>query len=248
MGLLKSAEFRQYILRKLGHDVINVEISEPQLDDAIDEAIKTYTEQHYDATSIGYIPLEVSAGVDRYTLAENVETVLEVLNKEGESSAFGSIIDEPLLWPRPFGYYAGSTCASSLAGHDLVNTEVFRQRYQMWEDQYSHPIVFEFSQITKEIYFPEAPENDGIRILKVYIGTAIDSEGNIHDSLWLKKYAVALAKFQWGHNISKYEGYQLPGGVSMNGEAIKSDAKEEIETLLEQLRDQYSFPPDPTFA
>jgi hypothetical protein len=73
-------------------------------------------------------------------------------------------------------------------------------------------------------------------------------ENVIQDSLWLKKYAVALAKYQWGWNISKYTGAQLPGGVELNGESIMGEGKEEIEKLMLELEEKYSEPPDPVFA
>ncbi len=87
MGTIKIPELKQYIYRKLGHPVINVEVDETQLEDAIDEALKTFIESHYDACEIGYVELEVQAGVKEYTLPESVQDVLEVLNIEGESSS-----------------------------------------------------------------------------------------------------------------------------------------------------------------
>lgn len=246
MGLLKNKDLVQYILRKLGHPVIRVEIAEEQLEDVIDEAIKTYTEQHLDACEIGYINQQVVAGQSEYTLGESVQDVLDCLNIEGQNSSLFPWADEPLLLPYPYvgyGYNVGF-CGY----YDVVDIEVWRQRYALWEDITTNPIPFEFNQVSKKLYFPDAPDNDGIRVLKIW-QTAVDlTAGLVHDSLWLKKYAVALAKFQWGHNISKYTGAQLPGGVEINGEAIKGDAKEELEKLLIELEEKYSEPPDPVFA
>ena len=47
----------------------------------------------------------------------------------------------------------------------------------------------------------------------------------------LKRYATSLIKRQWGANLSKFNGVQLLGGVEMNGEAIYTQAQEEIERL-----------------
>ena len=46
--------------------------------------------------------------------------------------------------------------------------------------------------------------------------------------MFLKNYATALVKEQWGMNLSKFEGVQLPGGVTLNGRAILEDARAEI--------------------
>ena len=55
------------------------------------------------------------------------------------------------------------------------------------------------------------------------------------NDIWLKKYAAALVKRQWGLNLSKFQGIQLAGGVSLNGDAIYQEAKNDIQVLEEQL-------------
>jgi hypothetical protein len=243
MAQIKIPELKQYIYRKLGHPVINVEVDETQLEDVIDEALKTFIESHYDACEIGYVELEVQAGVKEYTLPESVQDVLEVLNIEGESSSSFFFGDEPILINRqnvmnvPCGY------------QDVVSVEVYRQRLALIEDQFKVWILFEFNQISKKISFPEAPESNGIRVLKV-AQAAVDTNdtGLVLDSLWLKNYAVALARIQWGVNLGKYSGAQLPGGVEINAADIAAQGEAERERLILELEEKYSLPPDPVFA
>ena len=40
---------------------------------------------------------------------------------------------------------------------------------------------------------------------------------DIFDDIYLKRYATALIKRQWGANLSKFEGVQMLGGVTLNG-------------------------------
>jgi len=250
MGTIKQPELKQYIYRKLGHPVINVELDETQLEDCIDEALKTFIEAHYDASEIGYHPLEVQKGVSDYTLPEGIQDVMECLNIEGQSGPGFQSIDpgDPFVWPwatSPYGY--GTMCGY----WDVVSVEVWRQRWALWEDVMFMPIYYEFNQISKKISFPDAPEQDGIRYLKVaQTATAVgDDNGDlVLDSLWLKKYAVALARIQWSVNVGKYEGAQLPGGVSINWQAIGERGDADKETLLTELEEKYSLPPDPVFA
>ena len=54
---------------------------------------------------------------------------------------------------------------------------------------------------------------------------------------WLKEYVVSLAKYQWGLNLSKYQNVQLPGGITMNGDQIKQEARQE----LQQMRDRFAM-------
>ena len=59
---------------------------------------------------------------------------------------------------------------------------------------------------------------------------------------WLGMYTTALIKRQWGSNLSKFSGLQLPGGVSFNGDKIYNDANAEIEALEKEMMSSYSLP------
>jgi hypothetical protein len=59
----------------------------------------------------------------------------------------------------------------------------------------------------------------------------------------LKKLATAYIKKQWGANMSKFAGMQLPGGITMNGVQIFQDAVAEIKELEEEIRTTFQEPP-----
>ena len=61
--------------------------------------------------------------------------------------------------------------------------------------------------------------------------------------MFLKKYATALFKRQWGLNLIKFEGMTLPGGVTVNGRQIYDDAVQDIEKLEEKVRLEHEMPP-----
>ena len=59
---------------------------------------------------------------------------------------------------------------------------------------------------------------------------------------WLKRYATALIKRQWGNNLKKFEGMQMPGGLTFNGQNIYNEAVEEIGRLEQEMISSYSLP------
>ena len=65
----------------------------------------------------------------------------------------------------------------------------------------------------------------------------------VYDDMWLKKYATALIKRQWGENMKKFGGIQLPGGVTLNGGEIFQEAVQEINTIEEEMQVRYELPP-----
>ena len=62
-----------------------------------------------------------------------------------------------------------------------------------------------------------------------------ETYSQVYGDWWLRKYTTALIKKQWGQNLSKFEGMQLPGGVTFNGQQILADANEEIAKLEEEV-------------
>ena len=65
----------------------------------------------------------------------------------------------------------------------------------------------------------------------------------VYDDMWLKKYTTALIKRQWGENMKKFGGIQLPGGVTLNGDQIYGEAVQEIATIEEEMQIRYELPP-----
>ena len=62
--------------------------------------------------------------------------------------------------------------------------------------------------------------------------------------MWLKEYTTALIKQQWGANLIKFDGVQLPGGIVLNGRQIFDDATTDIDKLRETIRSEHEMPPD----
>ena len=81
-------------------------------------------------------------------------------------------------------------------------------------------------------------------IIECYRKTDPESYTDIFDDIYLKRYATALIKRQWGANLSKFNGVTMLGGVTMNGADIYSQATEEIERLEEQIQLSFETPID----
>lgn len=60
-------------------------------------------------------------------------------------------------------------------------------------------------------------------------------EQNVYNVRWVKDYATSLVKEVWGSILAKHQGMQLPGGVTVDGLRLIQEAREEIETLRDEL-------------
>ena len=117
-------------------------------------------------------------------------------------------------------------------------------------DFLSHLLVGEkplrFNQHQNRLYIDMDWTNDiaadEFIVIECYRKLDPDTFTDIYDDMYLKRYATALIKRQWGSNLSKFNGVAMLGGVTMNGENIYSQAIEEIQRLEEQIQLAYETP------
>ena len=119
-------------------------------------------------------------------------------------------------------------------------------------DYLSHILTGEvplrFNQHQNRLYLDMDWSNDvsvdDFIIIECYRKLDPDSYTDIYNDMYLKRYATALIKKQWGSNLSKFNGVQMLGGVTMNGADIYSQAIEEIQRLEEQIQLAFETPVD----
>ena len=71
-----------------------------------------------------------------------------------------------------------------------------------------------------------------------------DQFPDVYNDMFLKRYLTALLKRQWGINLKKFDGMELPGGVTLNGQQMYDEASEEIQRIEEEMQLKYENPPD----
>jgi hypothetical protein len=101
-----------------------------------------------------------------------------------------------------------------------------------------HPL-YRFNRLTNRLYIDENwVENivPGSYIL-VECYRALDpaTTPRVYNDSWLKHYVTALIKKQWATNLKKFNGLQLPGGVTIDGDRLYQEANEEIKELKEEI-------------
>jgi hypothetical protein len=52
---------------------------------------------------------------------------------------------------------------------------------------------------------------------------------------WFRKYVTSLFKRQWATNLKKFQGIQLPGGVTIDGDKLYAEAIAEIKELEDEM-------------
>ena len=136
---------------------------------------------------------------------------------------------------------------------DLSSTSILQ--YQMTMDQLDHiehiligETPLRFNQHQNRLYIDADWENDftadvDYLVVECYRKLDPTTYTDIYDDMFLKRYATALIKKQWGANLSKFSGVAMLGGVTMNGETLYTQGLEEQTTLENQMQEAFEISP-----
>jgi hypothetical protein len=98
---------------------------------------------------------------------------------------------------------------------------------------------FRFNRLNAQLYLDANWQTDFILgdyiIVQAYRAMDPTTWTKVYNEPWLKHYVSALFKKQWGTNLKKFSGIQLPGGVTLDGDKLYSEAIDEIEKLEQDL-------------
>jgi hypothetical protein len=93
-------------------------------------------------------------------------------------------------------------------------------------------------------YDPKYITKDRWLVIECYRALNPSDNNKIYNDSFLKRYVTAQIKKQWGQNLIKFNGVQLPGGVSLNGEKMYEDGKAEVADIEERMQSEYELPPN----
>ena len=131
-------------------------------------------------------------------------------------------------------------------GTDMKNWVFAQQHLRTIDDLFGGKPQFRFNQHLDRLYldidWDQDVDIDDIIILRAHEVLDVTSFTDGYNDEFLKKYLATLFKKQWGQNLMKFEGIQMPGGVTLNGRQLYDDAREELTLLNEELYTRYSGP------
>ena len=258
--------FKSYCLRALGFGVIDINVSDDQVDDRIDEALQYFAQYHYDGVEKMYLKYQITqddidraASNDTTTATDTVDSNITATFKEGKNfiPMPSSVVSVIQIFP-----FDDQTTNNMFDIryqlrlndlYDFSSTSIIHYQMTMQQlDFLSHILVGEkpirFNQHQNRLYldmdFSNDVDVDEFLIIECYRKIDPATYTDIFDDIYLKRYATALIKRQWGANLSKFQGVQLLGGVEMNGEAIYSQAQEELQKLEEDIQLAFETPID----
>lgn len=239
-------ELIDFCLRRLGEPVLEINVDVDQIEDKVDDAIQKYQEFHSDATIRTYLKHQITAAdvTNKYIpISSDIIFVSKVFPISTTFSTSGNLFDiRYQMFLNNMGDFI------NFAG-DLAYLYQMEQYLSMIDMQlHGHPQVT-FSRRQNRLYIFGDFEDEDLQegdylIAEIFQTIDPETHTSIYNDMFIKDYTTALIKQQWGANLSKFEGMQLPGGVTMNGRQIYEDATADIERLEEKLRNEQELPVD----
>lgn len=254
------SELITYCKRQLGEPVLQINIDDEQVNNVIDDTIQFFQENCYNGMERCYLTHEMNAD-DTARFAARVTTSNGTTDWE-EATNYLPIPDHIVGVSKVFGM-VGNSIRSNLFGieyqiflNDLyafgsldilnyfmtkqyletldmvLNNGSFQQfRYTMRRDRLYLDIDKDFLQEGQWLLI------EAHRLINPNDAT------EMYNDMFVKRYATALMKKQWGQNLIKYNNVQLPGGISLNGRQLYEDAIGEIATIESEVLSKYAIPP-----
>ena len=252
-----------YAFRRLGAPVVDVNVDYQQAVDRVNDALDYFSERHFDGVekhfyahkitaddrTNGYIDTAgITAGnAAGYTGAPSGDSIVSVVRVLPFGGNVVNMFD--VRYQMALHDYFGVNRAShygvsmGLAGYDSTKRFI-----NMVEQMFDPEKRIRFSKVSNRIYiemdWSEDTEVGDYLLIEAYSKLNPDTFTEIYNDRYLKEYVTALIKRQWGQNLSKFEGIQMPGGVSLRGAEMFQEASEEIQRIEEKMLLEYELPID----
>ena len=262
-----------YAKRQLGFPVLEINVADEQFSDLLDDAVQVYQERHYDGIMRMYLKYEITQDdVDRgrargggTSLGISTTTTTSTV---GLSTTFDLEENNNYIQMPPSVIGVNNIFK---VRSDTVYDGLFNIRYQLFlNDLYAFGSIdlLQYSMVQtylEDITFllnPDMRYRFNIRQDRLYI----DGDFNVinagdyfvidcfrildpndftrvYNDPFLKRYFTALCKKQWGQNLIKFQGVQLPGGIQLNGRQIYDDGVKELDEIRAKMSSDYEMPP-----
>ena len=225
----------EYVKLQLGGDIIDLELDPAHYEAAYQRTIGTYRQRANNAYEEAYIFMELIRDLNIYTLPQEVYSVRQIFRRTfGDSTGpFASNFD-PFAQASINVYLMNFNVAGGLATYDF-----YSQYVELAGRMFGAYMNYTWNPVTKKLQLIRDPKGTGENVLLwVYqIKPEIQLLSDYQISQWIRDYMVANCKMIIGEAREKFGSIAGPqGGGTLNGAAMKAEAKEAIIALEDQLK------------
>ena len=232
-----------YCLRRLGQPVVEINIDEDQLEERIDDALGFFQEYHFDGVEKQFNKHVITqSNIDNgyISIDSTVISIVRVLPVPSFDSFQGGFFNEE--------YQMRLNDLNNFSGSSLIQWSMKLRNFSQIEQLFSISPQMHFNRKMDRVYletdWSEKFSVGDILVVEAYRALNPVTYPQVYNDIFLKQYATALIKRQWGENLKKFAGVVLPGGITLDGKTIYDEAVEEIKEIEDQMSLKYELPAD----
>ena len=232
------AELKQnlidYVKLQLGDQIIDLELDPAHYESAYQKTIGTYRQRAQNAYEESYSFFDLIKDQNIYTLPQEIISVRQCFRRTfGDATGpFASNFD-PFSQASLNVYLMNFNVAGGLATYDY-----YSQYVELAGRMFGAYFNYTYNPVTKKLQLMRDPKNTGEAVLiwTYNLKPEINLLSDYQISQWIRDYMVANAKMIIGEAREKFGTIAGPqGGGTLNGAAMKSEAKEAMLALEDQL-------------
>ena len=259
-----------YAKRQLGYPVLEINVADEQFQDLLDDAVQIFQERHFDGIERMYLKYKITDDDISRGRARGAGESLGITTTSATGAGTTFNFEENTNFLQMPPSVVGVNQIFKIRS-DTVYDGLFNIKYQLFLNdlyQFGSIDLLQYSMVQtylEDITFllnPDMRYRFNIRQDRLYIDTdwATTTAGDyfvidcfrildpddfprVWNDPFIKRYLTALAKKQWGQNLIKFQGVQLPGGVQLNGREIYEDGQRELDEIRSKMSADYEMPP-----
>lgn len=224
-------EFKEYILRKIGAPVIQINVSEEQVDDRVDEAVSFWRDYHYNGSQLVYLKHaltqeDIDNGYIR--LPQNLLGISRVFDLDTSISTGTGIFNVQ--------YQFVLNNINDITGYSIQNYYMTMSHIEFLQEWLVGKPLIRYNKHVNKLFLDVDKSRLAVGkyiVVEAYDIIDPDAYSDVWGDRWLQNYASVLVREQWGLNLTKFTNMSLVGGVQFNGEQILNDARTERQTMEE---------------
>ena len=228
-------ELFDYVRLRLGDGMVTVELDPAHYEMAYKKAVQTYRARSQNSEEESYAFLTLQEDVQEYILPDEITTVRQIFRRTiGSTSQSAANSFEPF----EAGYINTYLLKVGRTG-GLLSYELYTQYQELTARMFGGFVNYTFNPVTKKLVIVRRPQSSGEEyLLWTYnLKPEIYLLKDIRISNWIRDYTYSMSKYTLGEARSKFGSIAGPqGGTQLNGSDLKSEAKEEMEKLIEDLK------------
>jgi hypothetical protein len=226
----------EYVRLQLGDNIIDIELDASHYESAYRNAIGTYRQRAQNAYEESYTFMELVTNVNIYDLPDEVIQVRQIFRRTfGDSTGpFASNFD-PFSQASMNVYLMNFNVAGGLATYDF-----YSQYVELAGRMFGAYMNYTWNPVTKKLQLIRDPKGTGENVLlwTYNLKPEVNLLSDFQIKQWIRNYMYANCKMIIGEAREKFGTIAGPqGGTTLNGAAMKAEAKEMFAQCLKDLVD-----------